>query len=363
MPIVGPGGGAGAAATDYSETMDAVEAVPEGVEQVLDVLESVGLVLDSTDAVVRASPGAHSFGLVRDGALAHDELAEIAGLARASGSAAREIQLSRGPFGSASLYLMVRAARLGSQHILLLAEDRTTAHRLDDVRRDFIANISHELKTPIGAVTLLAEALHEAADEPEEVRRFADRLTTEAERLAGITQEIIELSRLQALDALDSPELVDIDEVVATAIDQNRVGAETNGIAVVAGEPSHARVHGNEPMLVAVLHNLIANAVIYSPAGTRVAIEVSCAGGIVEITVADQGVGIPEQELERVFERFFRGDPARSRNTGGSGLGLSIVKHAVHSHGGEVHVRSRLGQGSTFTIRLPEASQGRGSAA
>ena len=241
--------------------------------------------------------------------------------------------------------------------MLLLAEDRTESHRLDAVRRDFIANISHELKTPIGAVGLLAEALQAASSEPDQVRRFAKRLTKESERLARITQEIIELSRLQAADALTEAEIVSIDRVVSLSLDETKVAAEANNVTVVSGKNTGALVYGDEALLVTALHNLIANSIQYSPRGSRVGVGVRNSDGVVEIAVTDQGVGIPEDELNRVFERFFRTDPARSRRTGGSGLGLSIVKHVVENHGGDVRAWSQLGRGSTFTIRLPEASR------
>jgi two-component system sensor histidine kinase SenX3 len=331
--------------------------VPDGIDEVLDALESGGVVLDPSNNVVKASPGALAFGLVWDQRLVHSELVELADRVRRNGEAiTRELELSRGPFGEASIYLFIRAARLGARYVLLLAEDRTEAYRLDAVRRDFVANISHELKTPIGAVGLLAEALQAASDDPDQVRRFAKRLTKESERLARITQEIIELSRLQAADALSKPDIVAIDEVVAQAIDQSGVLAESNKVNLVSGGDAGAEVYGDEALLVVALHNLISNAIQYSPKHSRVGIGVSSVDGVVEIAVTDQGDGIPEEELERVFERFYRIDPARSRRTGGSGLGLSIVKHVVQNHGGDVRVWSQPGSGSTFTVRLPEAS-------
>jgi two-component system sensor histidine kinase SenX3 len=315
------------------------------------------MVLDPSNNVVKASPGALAFGLVWDQRLVHSELVELADRVRRTGDAVtRELELSRGPFGEASIYLFIRAARLGARYVLLLAEDRTEAYRLDAVRRDFVANISHELKTPIGAVGLLAEALQAASDDPDQVRRFAKRLTKESERLARITQEIIELSRLQAADALSKPDIVEIDAVVAQAIDQSGVLAESHKVQLVGGGTEGVEVYGDEALLVVALHNLISNAIQYSPKHSRVGIGVSSVDGIVEIAVTDQGDGIPEEELERVFERFYRIDPARSRRTGGSGLGLSIVKHVVQNHGGDVKVWSQPGSGSTFTVRLPEAS-------
>lgn len=336
-------------------------SVPDGVTQVIDTLESAGVVVDPSNNVVAASPGAMALGLVWNHALVHPELIALVDRVRRSGEPlSEEIRLARGPFGDAAIYLVARVARLGARYVLLLAEDRTESHRLEEVRRDFVANISHELKTPIGAIGLLAEALRSASDEPEQVKRFAKRLTKEAERLGRLTQEIIELSRLQASDVLTHPTRVDIDHVVAAAIDQNRVAADARSIRLVSGGDAGAQVYGEESMLVTALHNLIANAIQYSPDNSRIGIGVRASDGTVEIAVTDQGVGIPEDELDRVFERFFRSDPARSRHTGGSGLGLAIVKHVVQNHGGDIRVWSQPGNGSTFTIRLPEADHASG---
>lgn len=330
--------------------------IPDGIDQVLEALESAGVVLDPSHNVMKLSPGAAAMGLVFNGALVHPELLELVDEVRRTGeSISRELVLKRGPFGDASMYLSVRVARLGTRFVLLLADDRTESHRLDDVRRDFVANVSHELKTPIASVSLLAEALDAAADEPAQVRRFANRLTSESGRLARLTQEIIELSRLQSQDAVAEASLIDIDAVVASAVEQNRVVAESEGIELAIGKPSGAQVLGDEKLLVMAVNNLVANAVSYSPPGSRVGIGVKTASGAVEIVVADQGVGIPEEDQDRVFERFFRVDQARARNTGGTGLGLSIVKHAVQNHGGDIRVWSKPGHGSTFTIRLPQA--------
>lgn len=332
-------------------------AVPEGADEVIDSLESAGVVLDSSNNVLKASTGALAFGLVWNQALVHPELVDLVDQVRRDGEpVARELHLSRGPFGEASIHVFVRVARLGTRFVLVLADDRTEAYRLEEVRRDFVANVSHELKTPIGAVSLLAEALESASTEPDEVKRFAKRLSIEAERLARITHEIIELTRLQAGDVLHDAAVVDIDAVVAQAVDRNRVAADKHGIALVTGGDAGTEVYGAEALLVTAVHNLIANAIQYSPDNSRVGVGVSQGDGVVEIAVTDQGVGIPEAERDRVFERFFRVDSARSRNTGGTGLGLSIVKHVVQNHGGDVRVWSHPGSGSTFTIRLPEAA-------
>lgn len=332
-------------------------AVPDGVSHVLEVLDSAGVVLDPSNNVVKASPGALTLGLVWQWSLVHAPLIELVDRVRRSGDALTEdVDIARGPLSDASIHLTVRVARLGTRFVLLLAEDRTESVRLEAVRRDFVANISHELKTPIGAISLLAEALEQASDDPEQVRRFAKRMSKESKRLAHMTQEIIELSRLQAADALTDPEIVDVDRVIQAAIDQNRVAAESNRISLVSGAASGEHVWGDEGMLLTAVHNLIINAVQYSPSPSRVGIGVTAHDDVVEIAVTDQGIGIPEEDLDRVFERFFRVDQARARATGGTGLGLSIVKHVVQNHGGDVRVWSQPGHGSTFTLRLPRAT-------
>ena len=336
----------------------ATSGVPDGVDQVLEALESAGIVVDPSNNVVRASPGALALGLVRGGVVAHQELLDLVDRVRDSDDpVTEEVDVHRGPFGDAILHLSVRGARLGSRYVLLLADDHTEAKRLEEVRRDFVANISHELKTPIGAVGLLAEALESASEDVNQVRRFAARLRVEADRLARMTQEIIELSRVQAMDRVEKSDLVSIDGVISRAVDGNRVPADADGIRLITGGTTGLHVYGDENMLTSALHNLIANAIQYSPPRSHVGIGVRNTDGVVEISVTDQGVGIPEEELGRVFERFFRVDPARSRHTGGTGLGLSIVKHVVQNHGGDIRVWSQQGRGSTFTIRLPSAPE------
>ncbi|GAA1771576.1 sensor histidine kinase [Agromyces humatus] len=331
--------------------------IPDGVDQVLDVMESAGVVLDPSNNVLRASPGAVAMGLVRNQQLVHPELLDIVASVRRTGEpiVGEEYIVSRGPFADTPLRLRVRSARLGTRFVLLLAEDRTESFRLDEVRRDFVANISHELKTPIASVSLLAEAIDQAADEPDQVRRFAGRLSVEAGRLAHITSEVIELSRLQARGALRTDVLLGVDEIVAAAVEQNRVVATAKGVEVAVRASSNAEVYGDRSLLIVAVHNLIANAIAYSSEGGRVGVGTKIVDGAVEIAVTDQGIGIESDELERVFERFYRIDQARARNTGGSGLGLSIVKHTVQNHGGDVRVWSQPGRGSTFMIRLPLA--------
>lgn len=329
--------------------------LPEGIEAIIDAVGSPAFVTDPSHNVLKASTRALALGLVSQDTLLHPDLVAIVGRVRRFGDdIVQDLELVTSSLSDAAVTLVVHATRLGSRYVLVIAEDHTEARRLEAVRRDFVANISHELKTPIGAVGLLAEALDSAADDPQQVRRFAHRLTQESHRLAKITREIIELSRLQSADVAGSAEVLRVDDVVTAALETTHVLAESHNVTLVRGGMKKAYVVGQEKMLVSALHNLLANAIQYSPAGSRVGIGVRSTGGVVEIAVTDQGIGIPEEDLDRVFERFYRVDQARSRHTGGTGLGLSIVKHAVQNHGGDVRVWSKPGRGSTFTIRLPE---------
>jgi two-component system sensor histidine kinase SenX3 len=218
-----------------------------------------------------------------------------------------------------------------------------------------VANVSHELKTPVGALNLLAEAVGEAADDPEAVVRFAGRMQTESARLSQLVKQIIELSRLQGDDPLEQPAVVDVDTVVDRAIDQSTIDAASRRIEVVHNGQRGLKILGNLDEVALALANLVSNAVAYSPDDSRVVVAAKQDETRVDLTVSDQGIGIPATEIDRIFERFYRVDPARHRSTGGTGLGLSIVKHVAASHGGDIRVWSVEGQGSTFTLSLPRA--------
>ncbi len=244
--------------------------------------------------------------------------------------------------------------------VLLRFTDITETRRLERVRRDFVANVSHELKTPVGALTLLAEAVQDAADDPEAVQRFSDRMQVEGARLGRLVQELIELSRLQGAEPLPGSGLVEVEDILGEAVDRSRLAAERTGITVVERCEPGLQVAGNETQLATAVANLVDNAIAYSPERTKVGVSARSITETdgrrwVEIAVTDQGIGIAEADLDRVFERFFRVDPARSRATGGTGLGLAIVKHIASNHGGSVSVWSVAGSGSTFTIRIPLA--------
>ena len=259
---------------------------------------------------------------------------------------------------SPARHVTARVAPLGSRLVLALVEDRTRERRVEAIRRDFVANVSHELKTPVGAIRLLAEAVQDASDDPEAVERFAGRMLTESERLVRLVQQVIELSRLQGDDALDQPVPVSIDDVVATAVDTSTIDAQARSINVVASGEQGLKVLGNREQITVAVSNLVANAVNYSPERSSVLIAARAVDNdMVEISVTDQGIGIPSTEIDRIFERFYRVDPARHRSTGGTGLGLSIVKHVAATHGGDIRVWSVEGQGSTFTLSLPRKNQ------
>ena len=331
-------------------------ALPPGVGDVLAVLRSSGIVVDSADQVVKASPAAVVYGLVRDSELAHAELRHLARQVRRDGVIREaELDLARGPLGRGRITVAARVAPLGSAHVLLLVDDRTNARRVEEVRRDFVANVSHELKTPVGGIALLAEAVLDANDDPEAVARFARRMKVESVRLTKLVQEIVDLSRLQVADTLHEPVLVDVSRAASDAVDQSRLVAEARSIELAVSLTGDAKVFGDPELLTTAIRNLVGNAVNYSGDGTRVAVGVRCEDGLVEVDVSDQGQGIPKAEQGRIFERFYRVDAARSRATGGTGLGLAIVKHICANHGGEVTVWSEEGRGSTFTMRLPAA--------
>ncbi len=317
------------------------------------------VVLNRFGDVVLHNPRADELGFVRDN--------QADGRARTAAEQALEsgepvaVDLSpvnrslrgRGP---AAVHGEVRP--LGDGFTVIDAGDESDAVRLEATRRDFVANVSHELKTPVGALALLAEAVLDAADDPEEVRRFSTKILHESTRLGTLVSELIALSRLQGAERLPELTTVEVDAVIEEALGRSRVAAESAGIEIAVDEPTGLLLDGDSTLLVTALSNLIDNAVSYSPPGSPVSISRRMAGEFVEIAVTDRGIGIEPQHQQRVFERFFRVDPARSRATGGTGLGLAIVKHVAANHGGEVKLWSRPGTGSTFTLRIPRHGAG-----
>ncbi len=336
-------------------------AVPEGVTAVLSSMDDAACVVDTSGLVLAASKAASKFGIQVGSTLENAELRQLVrGVRNTGGSATESLRITRGGLSLDPRLVSARASTISPRMSLLIIRDVTEQERLDQMRRDFVANTSHELKTPVGAVTLLAEAIESASDDPAQVRHFASRISAEASRLGQLTGRIMSLSRLQADDALSEARPVSIDEVIAASLEAHVVQADSAGVELARGGDRGVWVHGDSQILIEAFGNLIANAIVYSPRNSRVGIGVRADGDVVEIAVSDQGIGIAESDRERIFERFYRADEARSRRTGGTGLGLSIVKHATQRHGGEVLLWSRPGRGSTFTIRLPriEAPEG-----
>jgi len=324
------------------------------VADLLDVLATAGLLLDSSNQVIRSTNGAEVLGLLNGRTLAQAELLDLVLEARVSGEPAEaEIELASG-MQSASIWVRARAAELSDGNVLLTVADETESQRLEETRRDFVANISHELKTPIGAISLLSEALIDGAEDQALVKKFSADLFRESKRLASLVQDIIQLSRLQSADILKTALPVDLAGVIAEAVERNQVLAERKGIKISWKAPIGTSVLGDGEMLTIAVKNLIENAILYSDdEGGQVGVGLREDEGIAQISVTDTGVGIDTEHVERIFERFYRADPSRSRATGGTGLGLAIVKHVANNHRGDIQVFSRVGFGSTFTLKLP----------
>jgi two-component system sensor histidine kinase SenX3 len=331
--------------------------------ETLSQLDQDALILAPGEISIHATDGIEKMGIVKDGRLQSPELMALIRVVRRTGqSQTGKIEIPRGPIGEGLRDLTVKIISLTDEDlILVLISDESEAERVHEVRRDFVANISHELKTPIGALSLLSEAVLSAKNDPESVTKFATRMQHEAKRLTELVQEIINLSRLQDSDPLQVAQELTINELVRTAVDQCATTSEARNIWVSITEGPDAVVLGDREQLIMAIHNLIENAINYSPEETKVSVTTQSQEDIVEISVADQGIGISEDELERIFERFYRVDPARSRETGGTGLGLSIVKHVTSKHGGEVKVWSSPNVGSTFALRLPIYNQDNGA--
>lgn len=329
-------------------------AVPDEVIRVLSVLPSASLVVAADGSVLRASARAMALGLVNRSLITIPDILRLVERVAGDGIAReQEMRVRRPPLGRELLELRVRIAELGTGAILVLIDDLAEERRVDIVRRDFVANVSHELKTPVGALALLAEAVLAASDDPNDVRHFAERMQIEATRLSHLIQDVVDLSRLQSDDPMTHAEVVDIDALLHRAVDEVRTIAGGKSIEILQGDPCEVAVFGDRGQLVTAVRNLLANAIAYSAEGTKVSIDARQVDALVEVNIKDQGIGIPSNDLDRIFERFYRVDQARSRETGGTGLGLAIVKHVCQNHGGECSVWSEVGVGSTFTLRLP----------
>jgi two-component system sensor histidine kinase SenX3 len=331
------------------------------VSQMLEHIVSqspVGIVVvDTYRDVVYTNDRARELGLVHDRLL--DDRAWLAAERTLATGEDGEVDLSprkRSNPGRSGLSVRghVRLLTEADRRFAVVYVDDQSEHaRMEATRRDFVANVSHELKTPVGAMGVLGEALLASSDDPETVRHFAQKMVTESTRLANMVGELIDLSRLQGAEPLPELEPVEVDTVVSEALSRHKVAADNADIAVTTDSPTGYRVLGDQTLLVTALANLVSNAIAYSPNGSGVSISRRRRGDNIEIAVTDRGIGIARADQERVFERFFRVDKARSRATGGTGLGLAIVKHVAANHNGSIRLWSQPGTGSTFTLSIP----------
>lgn len=325
------------------------------LDTVLESLHNGIAVLDGTGAVVWHNPRAVELGVVTDGPAVEPRARKAAERARGEGKPV-EVDLSPlSPKGREPTAVLADVRPLSDEYVVVDAADESETVRLEATRRDFVANVSHELKTPVGALALLAEAVLDSPEDPETVRYFSGKILHESRRIGTLVTELIELSRLQGAERLPELTEVDVDEIVEEARGRTALAAESAGIEVRTDADSGLRIDGDRALLITALANLVDNALSYSPHSSPVSISRRETGGFVEIAVTDRGIGIAPKHQERVFERFYRVDKARSRATGGTGLGLAIVKHVAANHGGEVTVWSKPGVGSTFTVRIPSA--------
>jgi two-component system sensor histidine kinase SenX3 len=339
----------------------AVEAagitIAQMLERIVALMPLGAAVVDRHRDVVYHNGRAKELGLVRERQL-DDEAWNAARRTLADGADV-EFDLLPGKRqvpGRAGLSVHGQARLLSEEDrrfAVVFVYDHSEYARMEATRRDFVANVSHELKTPVGAMSVLAEALLSSADDPETVRRFGEKVLVEATRLGNMVSELIELSRLQGAERMPDMGAVDVDDVVSEAISRHKVPADNADIVVRTDDASGLRMHGEQALLVTALANLVSNAIAYSPRGSLVSISRRRRGDNIEIAVTDRGIGIDRKDQERVFERFFRADKARSRATGGTGLGLAIVKHVAANHGGSIGLWSQLGTGSTFTLSIP----------
>ncbi|HQD22571.1 MAG TPA: HAMP domain-containing sensor histidine kinase [Arachnia sp.] len=335
------------------EAQRAGARVSAELRQVLGLMQTGALLVGPHDEILVVNEPGETMGLVRGTRVGFTELLDVVRAVRTSGIPYDGVVVRQRQPGAEALELTVRVSPMEDEDVLIFAVDESAAKRVDAVRRDFVANISHELKTPIGAISVLSEAVEVAKDDPEAVERFALRLQRETARLAELTNQIIDLSRLQTENPMLEHHVVDLSEVIDEAVSRSRERAAQREVSVIVARTTEVRVLGDRWQLADAVANLVQNAISYSDERARVTISLALDGDVAEVKVSDNGIGIRPEDQDRIFERFFRVDYGRSRESGGTGLGLSIVRHIAVSHGGDIRVWSRPGQGSTFTLSLP----------
>ena len=320
-------------------------------------LPDIVIWVDGDNKIKYASEVALSLNIAREDKIQIDALETLISMSRKIDEPLiRKVKAKR-PLGIAKLNLDTWVMRLERGEVLLWAQNNSVVSRVETMRRDFVANISHELKTPVGALSLLAEAIEESGKDSESIQKFAKRIGPETKRLTNVIRDIIDLSQVQSDDPLASANPVEVDRVINDAVDAVQLLADLNNVEIAQVNEPDVKIVGDEYQLVMAIRNLLTNAITFSPASSRITVGAKLKDGVVEITVSDQGIGISLENQSRIFERFYRVDPARSRSTGGTGLGLAIVKHVCENHGGEVSVWSVPGQGSTFTMKFPQMEE------
>lgn len=328
--------------------------LPPQLFAVLRALPYEWFIVDDEFAITDFSTGAYDLGISNAIAITDRTVQKyIANAMRLHRTSSFDLELPAQSKHNMATALRIRCCPIGSTHCAVLLEDISQSLRVDAMRRDFIVNVSHELKTPVGALLLLAEAIRSAVDDPESLDRFANRIQTEVERLGRLVSDITDLSRLQSGDDDLHTADIPLPRLTGEALDAVRLQAQRRQIELVVAPCDGISVTGDEEQLATALRNLVTNAINYSPEHTHITVAARQTEQFTEISVSDQGYGISESDQERIFERFYRVDPARSRETGGTGLGLAIVKHICALHHGECTVWSKPGEGSTFTLRLP----------
>ena len=336
-----------------------VMVVTPELKRALAQVGGAAAVIGPHDEVLHSTVSARSMNIVRGSRIIEETALGIVRESRQrSTELCRDIDVPSTATGRTAQHLTVRVGPLDAHgNIVLVVDDRAPLLRVEQTRRDFVANISHELKTPIGAIAILSEAVEGAADDPEAVRHFAGRLNKETARVSEMVSQIINLSRLQSDQPMMTPQQVDVCHVLADAVERNRELADSREVNLVVKAEPDLEIQGDPAQLTDAVSNLIHNAIVYSNPRARVAVSSRLVhdvdGDRADIAVADNGIGITDEDQRRIFERFYRVDYARSRDNGGTGLGLSLVKHIAQAHGGSVDVWSKVGQGSTFTLSIP----------
>ena len=314
-------------------------------------------VLDRSQEIVMSNPAAHEMSLVHDRAVNPEvwETAQEVFEDKETRTVDIAIPKRRTGHRVTQVRAVIKPLTLNDgRFVIVYGTDESENVRMESARRDFVANVSHELKTPVGGIALLAEALLQDPGDQETVEYFGNKVYKEANRMADMVSELISLSKLQGAEALPEMEPLAVDDLIDEALSRNHLAAEARSIELNRGASVGVQVKGDRSLLVTALSNLVSNAINYSPEKMPVSVSQKVVdGGVVLIRVTDRGIGIAPDDQKRVFERFFRVDQARSRQTGGTGLGLAIVKHVVANHGGNIKLWSRPGTGSTFTIELP----------